>query len=240
MRAQTRSLPRYPTPRGLVKAADKAADVAKGIRALKPKAKPSAAPNVTSGATPKASTVDVAPPAPKASTVDLGQWGAAPKVKAARPADPPSPVSPSVSPKRQQVDPLSPPVPRLSQGPKVPPESASPPVPAPLDAPAPALTGDLGLAPERPTLKYSRRWASWRSGALGLVAVIWADMRVEMDEARPDLKALKLEITGLLAEQLGTEAVISSWAEVSCWSFKLLVGDVNVQVTICLVGDPYE
>ena len=78
--------------------------------------------------------------------------------------------------------------------------------------------GDLGAqlpseaAAARPTLKYDRRWATWRKDAdaaeaVGLVAVIWADMRIEMEDLR--LAPLMREMKELLCEQLGEEAVVS-------------------------------
>lgn len=96
--------------------------------------------------------------------------------------------------------------------------SAKPPFPSAKPTPTPGPTvaaGDLGAqlpseAPERPTrptLRYERRWATWRKEAVGVVAVIWADMRIEMEDLR--LAPLMREMKEVLCEQLGEEAVVS-------------------------------
>jgi len=90
---------------------------------------------------------------------------------------------------------------------------AKPPFPSAAKPGPTVAAGDLGAQlpseapPERPTLKYERRWATWRKEAVGVVAVIWADMRIEMDDLR--LAPLMREMKELLCEQLGEEAVVS-------------------------------
>eukprot|EP00435_Cladocopium_sp_Y103_P062804 s414_g24.t1 len=75
------------------------------------------------------------------------------------------------------------------------------------------VAGDLGTqlpseSPlERPKLKYERRWATWKDEAVGVVAVIWADMRIEMEDLR--LAPLMEEMKQVLCEELGEEAVVS-------------------------------
>ena len=93
----------------------------------------------------------------------------------------------------------------VPKGPPLPP----PQVPKAFAQPQ-AVNVELGSHPdalERPKLTHDRRWSSWREGAVGLAALIWADMRIEMEELK--LTALTEEMKKILAEQLGQEAVVS-------------------------------
>jgi len=76
--------------------------------------------------------------------------------------------------------------------------SAKAPVP-----PAQALPGSDHLK-----LHYDRRWGSWRSNAVGVVAVVWADMQVEMENGLGQLSSLIQEIRKRLCEAFGKDAVV--------------------------------
>ena len=83
--------------------------------------------------------------------------------------------------------------------------SAKAPVP-----PAQALPGSDHLK-----LHYDRRWGSWRSNAVGVVAVVWADMQVEMENGLGQLSSLIQEIRKRLCEAFGKDAVVGSSLKLS-------------------------
>lgn len=87
------------------------------------------------------------------------------------------------------------------------PEPKQPPAPPPSWAPA-------ASKPERPRLHYDRRWGSWRPNAVEVVAVIWADLQVQMPADPPDISKVMQEIKKKLTETLGKDAVVSSSSEV--------------------------
>eukprot|EP00435_Cladocopium_sp_Y103_P040696 s2051_g11.t1 len=86
---------------------------------------------------------------------------------------------------------------------------AQPPAQPPVQPPAQlALPGS-----DRPKLHYDRRWGSWRSNAVAVVAVVWADMQVEMEMKDGHLGHLPSLIQGIrkqLCEAFGKDAVVGS------------------------------
>ena len=86
---------------------------------------------------------------------------------------------------------------------------AAPSAKAPIP-PAQALPGSDHLK-----LHYDRRWGSWRSNAVGVVAVVWADMQVEMENGLGQLSSLIQEIRKRLCEAFGKDAVVGSSLKLS-------------------------
>jgi len=88
---------------------------------------------------------------------------------------------------------------------------AAPSAKAPVAQPAQALPGSDHLK-----LHYDRRWGSWRSNAVGVVAVVWADMQVEMENGHlGPLSSLIQEIRKRLCEAFGKDAVVGSSLKLS-------------------------
>lgn len=89
--------------------------------------------------------------------------------------------------------------------------------PAPAPPPPPSWAPPAKSKPERPRLHYDRRWGSWRPNAVEVVAVIWADLQVQMVPEAPEISKVMQEIKKKLSETLGKDAVISSSPEVGPW-----------------------
>lgn len=89
---------------------------------------------------------------------------------------------------------------------------AAPSAKAPVaQPPAQALPGSDHLK-----LHYDRRWGSWRSNAVRVVAVVWADMQVEMENGHlGQLSSLIQEIRKRLCEAFGKDAVVGSSLKLS-------------------------
>lgn len=66
--------------------------------------------------------------------------------------------------------------------------------------------GELELL-ERPKLHWKRRWGSWKADSVSLVAVVWADMKLEVS-SEVSSSLIKKAMRQRLSEQLGSEAVI--------------------------------
>ena len=82
--------------------------------------------------------------------------------------------------------------------------------------------GELGHV-ERPKLHWKRRWGSWKADGVRLVAVVWADMALEMSsEVHSSL--IKKALRQRLSEQLGGEAVVDVYEDLGRYFVALLSG----------------